>query len=1448
MSISRKFQRSKSKYTLSQKIISAVTAAGFIMQPFTAFAGEIIKPGGNNLINDKVANIWADKVVGNAAVNVFDKFNLSANEIANMYFGTSKENHNAANLVNFVNDRIDINGTVNAIQNNKIGGNLFFLSKEGMAVGKSGVINTGSLYVMTPVERIYDITSPEHNYSYEALKGTFDSGSEENINTALNRMQALNIPLNASGTISVLGKVNATGDVKMAAAKIGIGKNVSGEIKDEVTGEVMMAANAENADAYIKTVVKNANGETFNFADLVNIKDANGNVVTNAGLGSDLTAVESGNGDIVLAAKAEYANTLDQTFNDIGEIIGLDVDGPKTIEASVENYGTITARGNAELTAEVTNGNKDLAEEVLKQTTDLGTKIPDYVPVPAADAGNYAQTVAKVEVQGDITAGQDINVAANADNTYVDNGQGIEDNVSNILQYITPVNANVMILGSKAEVNIGEEADLTAEGVIDVTANSVLDGTAGAAVNGRKLVTVSTVSQAGSFLPSAAVGYADVENSAKVDIQGNLTAKGANKTDDEKAVNIAAYAEESVANTANLNISSTTTKPNSSLIAAAVAVTKSSNTADVIIGSGSIVNAEKGDVDITADTVNLLNANAASVAPDNTVGAAAVNVFSHDGHANITIDGDIIGQNVAIDATNLIDENTITANNELGMGRIQAQLVNAINPDGLKNAVTNNQIVKDITANIKKALGVSSAGDGGKTDITQVLSDKFEAGAAVVVTNENNSANVTFGETADVTATSRDITADADVRVVDYSFTASGTSNSYKKSANGTTTTVTVGAGVVYAGMDNEASVVFAEDDDSGEKQHAELTAYGNINVTSSNIMEYNRPQRIIREIQRSIENIEYAIAAFDKLDEYQKQGMEEYRNGLKNLKQSLESYIKNYSNDFTEAVKNPDAITAEGTMNKIYEMAAAAAVLYNNVVTLQTEYNTVQSSNEFSAASAIISNSLAVVTNALAFADPNNYANVAAQASAKGGSESSKFAASGSVAVSDFSGTSGVKVGKYTKLEAGKDLNLESANEIEDVTITGKTMFWTNNADAKGGVGIGGSFNYQNFDTDSSVVVAEGAELTAGDIAIASDSNVFHVGAMLGAGNSDGSALSGMVSLTDSDSYNNVIVDTDAKLTAKKDSAGNTGIISIDANNDTSVTNAIVTFSASGANAGVGMGVAINNIDVQNTAQIIDNDGTKGENDELEGEISASELNVNAETTGLINSVSVAGGMTSSGTDTEEGFLDKVKAPYNKMTEISTSALNGINNISNKLQNVIKTMDLNAGAGNGGTTGITSDDAGTPGFSFAGAGSVSLNMVSDTTKAVVDGAKITLNNDGALQVGARDSAFTGAWSGAAGLSFRKEQQSQKSTSVAVSGAVGVNDIDNEITALVKDSTVTGAKDVDVAAVSGGTTVAAGLGATLTKDGAQGKNYSGGGSVSVTCSTKTLMPIWKMLV
>ena len=167
MKVNRKFLRSAERLSLSaiakdsaaQKIVSAVTAIGFVMQPVAALASTITRTDGGpavNFNNNGVADIFASQVVNkNVAINKFAEFKLDANNIANMYFGDSKESNGAANLVNFVNSRIDINGTVNAIQNKKIGGNLFFFSSDGMAVGKTGVINAGALYVATPTKTAF---------------------------------------------------------------------------------------------------------------------------------------------------------------------------------------------------------------------------------------------------------------------------------------------------------------------------------------------------------------------------------------------------------------------------------------------------------------------------------------------------------------------------------------------------------------------------------------------------------------------------------------------------------------------------------------------------------------------------------------------------------------------------------------------------------------------------------------------------------------------------------------------------------------------------------------------------------------------------------------------------------------------------------------------------------------------------------------------------------------------------------------------------------------------------------------------------------------------------------------------------------------------------------------------------------------------------------------------
>ncbi|HJE81907.1 leukotoxin LktA family filamentous adhesin, partial [Megasphaera stantonii] len=1043
-------EQQKHDLDLARKVLTAVTAFSFIGNPFAAMAASTVTRVDGTKVDfqNNVGNIYAEKIVNNnTAVNRFQDFKIDAGDIANMYFKTDANSKDLANnLVNFVNTRIDVHGTLNAIKENKIGGNLFFLSPEGMAVGKSGVINVGSLYVMTPA----NVSLDEAAYTYHGLSDLIENDTED----ALNRMMTLNIPVNSSGTISVLGKINSVGDVKMAAAKIAVGKNVSG--KDWADG-------TKNGEIVKGAVIRTGNGTEFNFSDLVNIKDVtSGKVVVDAGLGNTLAAIESGNGDIVLSAKAEDKNTDYSDFKELGKTllgITVDFDLPKNIEASVENYGTITARGNAVLKAEATNGNKDWAEETLNGNTSNGVNNPDYVPVPAADAGNYVQVIANVNVQGDVTAGGNVELTADADNTYVDNGTALTDKVGKVLgTTITPMAANVMILSNKAQITVGKEADVTAGGTIDVHANAVLDGTAGAAANGRKLI-----KKVPDAIPSAAVGYANAENSASVQIDGTLTANGENVKDEstkttKPAVNVSAYAEENLSNTATMNLKSGSLGAGSSALAASVAVSDSVNTADVAINGA--IKADKGDASITADTNTLLTANAATKSPDDTPGSTAVNVMTHKGQANIVINGDITAQNVDIDATNYVDENTITANNSLGMGKLMADAMNAVNVGGITNALKQNPLVQSI-------INKDGTATADKPGLFKQLSEKLAVGAAIVVADETNSANVTFGKTADITATSGNVRADADVNIYDSHIYASGTANSYQKSESGSTDTVTVGAGVVYAGMNNTASVVFEDGSDaSADESHASITAAKDITITSGTTMEYHRPERIKRELDRSIENLTYALDAIKNLQGYEEGKYKELIDGLVGLKEKLTNYSKSYSSDFMDAVRNPDAITAEGTANRIFDAAAGAVGIYNDVMDLQQDFNDML--DVTSPVGAVVSNALGVVTNSVAFADPNNYANVAASSSAKGGEDSTKLSVAGSVTVTDFNNTSSVDVGKFTELNAGKDLDLKSVNAVEDVTITGKTKFWKNDADAKGGVGIGASVNYQNFDTYS--------------------------------------------------------------------------------------------------------------------------------------------------------------------------------------------------------------------------------------------------------------------------------------------------------------------------------------------------------------------------------------------
>ena len=1375
---------------LTDKVLSALMAAGLVMSPTAVDASEIRDVNNQPVSAESgVYNIYAQKLHGDIAINEFEKFQLDANHIANLYFHKQGETINAGNLLNFVNTRIDINGTVNAIRNGTIGGNLFFLSPEGMAVGKSGVINTGALYVMAPAT-----TSLPGESNYGSLKGVFDKGAatEDHLNAIKNGSPL--IPLNPSGTISVLGKINAANDVKLYAAQIAVGRNLTGqEIDGTAAGGVEKTAAIETGVTDFSSLVK-LNTEQQQAADL-----------------GDLQATQTGNGDIVLAARAEYANAYDKAFNDLGKLAGIlgtteppEINVPKTITASVENYGTIktsTATGDVVLKAEATNGNKDYS---------------------ASDASAFAQTVADIKVQGAVKAAGKAELAAKADNTYVDSGTSVTDRLGEKISYAVPVGANVMILDNKASVTVEKEAQVEGSQVA-VSAEANLDGTAGVTAAGRKLV-----SKVPSAIPAVGMGYAKVTNEATVQIDGKVKATGADTVDDkgnvkDKALQIKANAQSDVDHSASTTVKSGVLGAGSASLAAAVAITDHKN--DATVNLNGTAEAAQGSASVMADTVHKLNTSATAKAADETVGTAAVDVVVHASTSAVDVQGTVNAKNdVTIQATNTTDENTHVSNNNLGMGKLQAEAMKAADLTGISNKVKENKVVAGILSKLQK--------DGGNTDVplSKTLGQMLSAGAAVTVADETNKAKVNIGSKASVQA-GQELTAKAESKVYDTMMTASGATSSFKNSDN-SSDTVTIATGVVYAGMDNQADVTVA---DGTDDQHATLKANGNLNLQSSNIMEYHRPERMKREIDRSIEKLNTAIDAIANMPEAKQEQAKEILEQLEKLKTSMTGMAAAFTTDYLKDTSNVKNLTAEGTLNKIGNVAGTGWEILNAVTKIQQSVGQLQ--DVTSPFGEVITNALAVVTNAVAFTEPNQYANVSAAAVSRGGSDT-KASLAAAVTATDFDYGSHVTVGKHASLTAGNALDLRAEEAVKDVNITGKNKVWKNDAEAAGGVGIGGSVNYQNFDTDTLVKVDKGAALTAGDMELASSSDIFHTGVMLSAGKAEGSAISGMLAMTDSDSKNQTLVDKDAVLKAVKD-ADKKGSIAITGYNDTNVNNAILSLSAGSGAAAAGIAAAINKVDVVNRAAVENIDAA--DDDEKSGSIQASKLGVSAETTGLINIISVAGGVTASGKDPEKpeedkGPLDKLGDGFGKLAGLTDTVNGKINDVSKKVQNVISTVN-GAGASQGGTqSAVPTKSETAPSFAFAGAGSVSLNLVSDTTQAVIDGAHVNLNNDGVLQAGARDTAFVGAFSGGAAISARKGQSS--GTSAAFSGAVGVNKIDNTIESAVKNSTVEGLKSMDVTALSGGTSVAVGTGLSLTKNSQPGNNFAGGASVSVNLIDK----------
>ena len=1468
MKVNRKFLRSAERLSLSaiakdsaaQKIVSAVTAIGFVMQPVAALASTITradKPN-ENLANGSVTNIFAETVVGNVAINKFAEFKLDANNIANMYFGKDKDNNKAGNLVNFVNSRIDINGTVNAIQNKKIDGNLFFFSSDGMAVGKSGVINAGALYVATPTT--------------DAFAKYKDFTEQDQFDTIIPDQNFAQIPINASGTISVLGKVNAVNAVNLRAAKIGVGKNVSGETFDGVAA----GATVTEPGASIRTGV-------VDFKDIVNVGNANSGLTDDA-----LIAEQTGSGDIVLAASNNYKDNYSVT-DDFSKIAGESVNA----ELSVANGAEVKATGNAKLSAQALNN-------VVVEKSDQYKE--NYTPSTTTNSHLYGQIVttnATVNVDGTVEATQ-VDITADAVNRYVSAESSVlnASNVtSNIVGALTAnLDASYAVLNSKAEVNVGQSAEINATGsdtvsagkvvkpALNIKANSSVEAGAGASTALLKVMNVAGT----NIIPAAAVTYSQTHNEAAVNIDGTLKSTG--------GTSVTALANSKVNSEAKATTMDVSENPN--LGDVALNITTGDNKSSVTIGKTAQMTELQKDVNIEAKSVNSVITKAEVSTGEKAVVATAINVTDYDSKANVNINGNVSSKDgsLSVNAENVLTDNTVIANNAMGSSAFMKKIVTNIKgSQSLDSLIGENGAKDQLLGGIKKWLANAKYTPQKLKDKLNApstpsaptqpkpwdkLADFMSTGVSVGVAVESNTADVKIGQGVALAA-KNDLNITAKSVIEDTQMQITGKSNNYDKD---TSNKALVNASVLYGKLDNTATVTVAggeEAQGSAPATNVTLTG-GKVNIAANSSFEYNRINRMVQEVKDACAKVKAAYKGENHAD------IEAKADALSNASDAFFNYAKDncFSSNGGEQVDFMDLFGGQKFKDFTDACSALTGALGNE-------------------ATDIAVGPLNVVSAAAAFANPNSYLNFSA-GSANGGKsgpgENEKpatIALAGSAVATDISNNARVLIGKNATITAKDELAMKAASKQFDVSLAGKLGL-----NGGGESAVGGTFAVGLADANSLVAVAQGANLTAGSIDIGTENKIDHIQLSLAAGKGASKGVSGMVGYLEGASNSLVSVDDEAVINA------GTGAVNLNAKNDTNVYSAAGAV-AMGETAGIGAAATITNFDRYTYAAIGDNGYTappqatteqgesgsdsgdklgedanadrskeaeklantaaekratlqqlvqnasglrQGTDDgknyteqadffgsktaaDTKGSINAGSFKVNAETGGKIINVAVAGGVSTADDSGEAGIFDKLgtfvgnktNALSNKLLALDhkvAGKINGLMDRQTEAQTVLPTDQKATGTAAGQQSSVT----------IAGAGSAAINLLDGDTGALVDNVKINIAKDTTenknITVTAKDTAMMVAAGGAAGISWKKltKDNNANSHNAAFGGTVAVNDIDSQTLAVISNSEIENAAAIINNAQKSGSLAAAGLGLALAKN----SGGNGGTNIAVT--------------
>ena len=483
----------------------------------------------DNIANGgKQYDITNQQVNGGNALNKFTDFALKQHDVANLHMGEA--NHQ----INVVKNKIDIDGVVNAIKDNKIGGDVYFFSNAGIAVGENGVFNVGRLTLGT-------------NAAYgEAL---YNGGMEKHL---LQSAAAQAKAVAGGSDITLEGKVYAQGDVVLGASSVSL-----------EGASVRVRTHMNNADTYADKKAAEAYRN-----QLVNVSP------------SATVAKALGHGDIALAAVG--ASSVAKPFETKGAIVidkaYIDAAGGDTsVSASAERNSGNLMGSKADASVEISNATIKGQNVAISAETKVSGKVgsADAYKTGAEEGGilgllratfdeqvgslaSVVKTEADAQVtvkDSQLTAANDLAISSKAESeigseTGGSLGVGINVGIADVKSKVDIEGTSALAAGKNmslsaegsnaidlqrqgsaedlpiaidlgwaeaktdASVSVGKEATLKAKENVDVSAKA------------ERNLSVEVENSSGDGTLGLAVGVIQSETHATADVQGNVYADG----------------------------------------------------------------------------------------------------------------------------------------------------------------------------------------------------------------------------------------------------------------------------------------------------------------------------------------------------------------------------------------------------------------------------------------------------------------------------------------------------------------------------------------------------------------------------------------------------------------------------------------------------------------------------------------------------------------------------------------------------------------------------------------------------------------------------------------------------------------------------------------------------------------------------------------------------------